>query len=67
MKSYFSKNSKIFRMYNNSLGFKDGVLSYVLIQTTIDIENPDYYEFIAFFIDEIGTVTIEIPEYTIVE
>ena len=54
-------------MYNNSLGFKDGVLSYVLIQTTIDIENPDYYEFIAFFIDEIGTVTIEIPEYTIVE
>ena len=40
---------------------------YVLIQTTTDQEHPDYYKFIAFVIDEIGTVTIEIPEYTIVE
>ena len=50
-----------------SFGFKEGVLSYVLIQTTIDPENPEYYEFVAFLIDEIGTVVIEIPEYTVIE
>ena len=51
-----------------SFGFKDGVLSYVLIQTTIDPNNPEYYgEFIVFSISEIGTVEIEIPEYTILE
>ena len=50
-----------------SFGFKDGVLSYVLLQTTIDPNNPEYYEFTVFSISEIGTVEIEIPDYTIIE
>ena len=51
-----------------SFGFKDGVMSYVLIQTTMDSSNPEYYgEFIVFSISEIGTVEIEIPDYVIVE
>ena len=51
-----------------SFGFKDGVLSYVMIQTTLDESNPEYYgEFTVFSISEIGTVEIEIPEYIILE
>ena len=50
-----------------SFGFADGALSYVLLQTTLDESDPEYYEVMAFTIDEIGTVVIEIPKYTIVE
>ena len=50
-----------------SFGFADGALSYVLLQTTLDESDPEYYEVMAFTIDEIGTVVIEIPEYIILE
>ena len=51
-----------------SFGFKDGALSYVMLQTTLDESNPEYYgEFTVFSIYEIGTVEIEIPEYIILE
>jgi hypothetical protein len=49
-----------------SFVFVDGALKYVCLQTTLDESNPEYYELISFNIDEIGTVVIEIPEYTIV-
>ena len=50
-----------------SFGFADGALSYVLLQTTLDESDPEYYEVMAFTIEEIGTVVIEIPEYIILE
>ena len=50
-----------------SFKFKNGVLSYVLLQTTLDESNPEYYELLSFNINEIGTVTIEIPDYTVIE
>ena len=62
---YVSKVGTVEELYY-SFGFKEGVLSYVLIQTTIDPENPEYYECVAFLIDEIGTVVIEIPEYVVI-
>jgi hypothetical protein len=49
-----------------SFVFVDGALKYVCLQTTLDESNPEYYELISFNIDGIGTVVIEIPEYTIV-
>ena len=50
-----------------SFGFRDGALSYVIIQTTLDSNNPEYYEFVSYNIEGIGTVEIEIPDYTIIE
>ena len=49
-----------------SFVFAEGALVQVLLQSTLDESNPEYYELISFNIDEIGTVVIEIPEYTIV-
>ena len=65
-KRYIPKETTGKELYY-SFGFKDGVLSYVLLQTTIDPNNPEYYEFTVFSISEIGTVEIEIPDYTILE
>ena len=50
-----------------SFGFRDGVLSTVTIQTTLDDTDPEYYEFTVLNVTEIGTVEIDIPDYIIQE
>ncbi len=50
-----------------SFGFEDGRLTYICIQKSLNIEDPGYLETIGFNVSEIGTVTIEVPEYVIVE
>ena len=50
-----------------SFVFADGVLAHVLLQTTLDESNPEYYEWLSLNIAEIGSVVIEIPEYIIAE
>ena len=65
-KRYIPKETTGKELYY-SFGFRDGALSYVMIQTTLDSNNPEYYNLIAYTITEIGTVEIEIPEYTIIE
>lgn len=65
-KIYVPQNKEGAELYY-SFSFVEGVLKYVLLQTTLDESNPEYYEFISFGISEIGTVEIEIPEYIILE
>ena len=50
-----------------SFVFADGALVHVLLQTTLDESDPEYYKWFSFNISEIGTVVIEIPEYIIAE
>ena len=66
MKMYVPKEETGAEIYY-SFKFKDGVLSYVLLQTSINPDDDEYYDFVVFSIYEVGTVEIDIPEYEVVE
>ena len=51
----------------HSFGFEEGKLVIICIQRSLNIEDPGYLDIMGFNIDEIGTVTIDVPEYVIVE
>lgn len=53
----------------HSLGFEDGKLSFIYAEKSLNFEDPGYLENILFLFDvrEIGTATIDVHEYVIVE
>ena len=50
-----------------SFAFENGILTYVQIERAWDPELSYYTEAIGIFITEIGTVTIDVPEFVIAE
>ncbi len=63
---YVSKDDTGSDRYH-SFGFEEGKLVIICIQRSLNIEDPGYLDMMGFNIDEIGTVTINVPEYVIVE
>ena len=50
-----------------SVKFRDGVLSYVMVQKSLDPADPGYLDVFGFTVTDIGSAVIEIPEYVITE
>lgn len=50
-----------------SFGFEDGRLTFISVRKSLDIKDPGYLDMYTFSIREIGTATICVPEYVIVE
>ena len=50
-----------------SIGFNNGQLLFVQIQKAYDPERPDYTEILSYTVYEVGTVTIDVPDYVIAE
>lgn len=51
--------------YIYTVGFYGGLITSVQIEKAYDPERPDYMEVVLYAVSEIGTVTIDIPEYVI--
>ena len=50
-------------------GFENGKLSFIQVQKSLNFELPEYLEDVlfSFYVVEIGTAVIDVPEYVIVE
>ncbi len=50
-----------------SFGFEDGKFININVRKSMNVEDPGYWEMFTFHISEIGTATIDVPEYVIIE
>lgn len=50
-----------------SFGFEEGKLLHIDVRKSLNVEDPGYQDMFGFYVSEIGTVTIDVPEYVIVE
>lgn len=65
-KAYISKQPASLGLYY-TLCFEEGELVSITAQKSLDSEDPGYFDMFDFYISQIGSITIDVPEYVMGE